>query len=52
MGNAGLDEAQVGILLELPWFLRDHCQYDLRFLCLWKTQLVHLEVLSSCTAEA
>ena len=40
-----VSKAEVDVFLEC-W------QFHLCFLCLFKTQLVHLEVLGSCTSEA
>ena len=50
-----VNEAEVDVFLEFPCFLHDptECwQSDLWFLCPYEIQLVHLEVLSSYTAEA
>ena len=38
-------------LIDAFLWTHEWCQFDLWFLCLFKTQLVHLEVLSSYTAE-
>ena len=49
-----VNEAEVDVFLELPYFLYDlmiFWQFDLLFLCLFETQLVHLEFLDLCTAE-
>ena len=49
-----VNEAEVDVFLELllsPWS-HECWQFDLWFLYLFKTQLIHLEFLSSCTAEA
>ena len=55
-GFSIINEAEVDVFLELLCFLYDpmnECwQFDLWFLCLFQTQLVHLEVLSSRTPEA
>ena len=50
-----VNEAEVDVFLELPCFFYDPMnvdQFDLWFLCLFETQCVHLEVLSTCTNEA
>ena len=51
-----VNEAEVYIFLELPCFLHDPMNVDYlisgSFLCFFETQLVYLEVLRSCTAEA
>ena len=55
-GFSVVNEAEVYIFLELPWFLHDPMNVDNlisgSFLCFFETQLVYLEVLRSCTAEA
>ena len=53
-GLSIVSEAEVNVFLEFPCFLwSSWCwQLDLWFLCHFRTQLVHLEVLSSHTAEA
>ena len=50
-----VNEAEVDVFLELPCFFYDPMdvdQFDLWFLHLFETQLVHLEVLGTCTNEA
>ena len=48
-----VNEAEVYIFLELPWFLHDPMNVDNlisgSFLCFFETQLVYLEVLGSHT---
>ena len=55
-GFSIVSEAKINLSLELlPCFLHysNACwQFDLWFLCLFKTQLIHLEFFSSCTALA
>ena len=49
-----VNEAETDVFLELlisPWS-NESWQFDLWFLCLFETQLVHLEVLGSHTTEA
>ena len=54
-GFGVVNEAEVDVFLELPCFFYDPMnvdQFDLWFLCLFETQLVHLEVLGTRTNEA
>ena len=48
-GFSVVNEAEVDVFLEFPCSL--HEPMNLWFLCLFKTQFVHLKVLSSCTAK-
>ena len=48
-------EAEVDVFLEFACFFYDPVgcwQFDLWFICLFQTQLEHLEVLGSCTVDA
>ena len=53
-----VNKAEIDVFLELSCFFHDPAdhanlmQFDLWFLCLFKNQLEHLEVHSSCIAEA
>ena len=54
-GFSGADEAEVDVMFfwnSLAFSMIQQCwQFDLWFLCLFKTELVYLEVLSSHTSE-
>ena len=48
-------EAEVDVFLEFACFFYDPVgcwRFDLWFICLFQTQLEHLEVLGSCTVDA
>ena len=49
-----VNEAEVDVFLELSGFFNDPVDWHfaLLFLCLFKIQLVHLEVLGLCSLEA
>ena len=51
-GFSVVNETEVGVLLEIHSFLYDTANVGNLLLCLFKTQLGHLEVLGSQNAEA
>ena len=53
-GFSIVNEGEVDVFLEFSCFFYDHryWQFDLWFLCLFKIQLEHLEVLGSGAVEA
>ena len=51
-GFSIVNETEVEAFLEFPCFLYDTANVGNLFLCLFKTQLGHLEVLGSQNAEA